>query len=121
MVKLEQGRIKWDADFTVLADRFIEQKVRQTLKSKAQASAGNYNQRSGNRGQGKGHGRNNGGRGKNTAAFSLVCYQWNKGSCSFGADCKRWHVCRTCAESGKPGERHKASNCKGKQGEQQSS
>ena len=121
MVKLEQGRIKWDADFTVLADRFIEQKVRQTLKNKAQVAASYNNQRSGNRGQGRGQGRSNGNRGRNSAAFSLVCYQWNKGSCSYGADCKRWHCCRTCAEAGKPGERHKASTCKGKPGEQQSS
>ena len=118
MVKLEQGRIKWDADFTILADKYIEQKVRQTLKSKSQGTGNSY--RGGNKGQGKGQGNRNSAKGRNNAALSLICFQWNKGSCSFGADCKRWHVCRTCAESGKPGERHKASGCKAK-GESQSS
>ena len=42
MVKLEQGRIKWDADFTILADKYIEQKVRQTLKSKSQGTGYSY-------------------------------------------------------------------------------
>ena len=39
-----------------------------------------------------------------------ICWQWNNGTCSYGERCKRWHCCRTCADSGKLGEPHKASS-----------
>ena len=118
MIKLEQARIRWDTDFTILANEFIDRKVRQSLKSKSQATGGGSS-RSGNQGQGKGYGNCNPNPKGKSSAYALVCYQWNESTCTYGAKCKRWHVCRTCAEAGKPGEDHKSINCsnKGKQGE----
>ena len=120
MNKLEQGRIRWDTDFTILANQFMDNKVRLLLKSKTQSSSYGSTAKSGNQGQRRSY-NNRSGNGKSTSAYALVCYQWNEGTCTYGDKCKRWHVCRTCAESGKPGEKHKSSthSHRGKQGESQ--
>ena len=39
MVKLEQGRLDWSADFSVLAESFLDKKVRQNLRSKSTGAA----------------------------------------------------------------------------------
>ena len=41
MIKLEQRRINWKTKFSFLADKFIEKKVRQTLKSQVFSSGNN--------------------------------------------------------------------------------
>ena len=44
-----------------------------------------------------------------SSSISVICRLWNSGHCSFGANCKRRHVCLSCAEEGKLGEPHMAS------------
>ena len=113
MLKLEQGRIGWNADFIELADTYLNSKVQQLLKARPQAASG-----SSGRISRYPSGRQNT-NSRNSPGFFQVCYQWNEGTCSYGDKCKRLHVCRTCADSGKPGERHKSSihKDKGKPGE----
>ena len=115
MTKLEQGRMDWSADFPLMADQFLDKKVRLGLKSKAPAASTNSSNRfNGNKNFGKGFGAKGGRFGafsnKNKALYSMVCRQWNYGTCGFGDRCRKWHVCWTCAESGKPGEVHKAAS-----------
>ena len=123
MLKIEQGRIGWDEDFEALADTFIERKVRAGLRTKHGASGSSYRPNYNNRGAGRGYrnqrgsynnysnGQNNGNTsGRGNPLLKAICWQWNSGSCSFGTDCKRWHCCRTCADSGKLGEKHPASS-----------
>ena len=115
MVKLEQDRENWASDFTGLAEAFIDKKVRLGLRSKTASSgaSSSYSKSSsygkdfskGFRGQSQ---RNSAGRGK--PLFGAICWQWNHSSCTYGDNCKRWHVCKACAEAGKLGENHKASS-----------
>ena len=112
LTKIEQGRVKWSDDFSVLAEEFIDKKVRLNLKPKF---SGSYSGGSSfNRGSGYGKGYKNssqrGGSSRNKPVYGAICYQWNFGTCSYGEDCKRWHVCKTCGEAGKLGEKHKASS-----------
>ena len=121
MHKLEQGRISWDIDFTILANDFIEKKVRLLLKNKAQTKSSGSSARPGySKGYGSSRYGNSYQRSKNSSAHALICYQWNEGNCTYGDRCKRWHVCRTCADAGKPGEKHQAVSHKdsGNKGEQ---
>ena len=117
MVKIEQGRIDWATDFTEIGEQFLNKKVRQNLRPKSTASSSGSSAYSG---YGKGFGSQNSyGRsrynrnefpaGRNRATISDVCRQWNAGTCSYGADCKKWHCCSTCFYGGKPGEKHKSS------------
>ena len=119
MVKLEQGRIDWDADFSSLADSFLDKKVRLNLRAMGSAAGGLKSQTS-NKSLGKGFGGsnyyNNSSRnrygnysGRDRALYSTVCRQFNFGTCTYGDRCKKWHVCWSCAEAGKMGEQHKAS------------
>ena len=117
MVKIEQGRINWRQKFSLLANEFVDKKVRQNLRSKGTSSGGGFNSRGNQsyRGQGRGSSypnsnRGQGGSGGNNRPFSLVCWQWNTGNCTFGKKCKRWHCCRSCAEKGKWGEPHTATS-----------
>ena len=119
MVKLEQGRIRWSADFSDLADQFLQKKLRQSLRTKVQSTSTTAGYRAGYRGSGTGSGgsnyRSNVGtnfisNGGNQAVNNSFCRQWNEGSCTYGAKCKRWHVCRACGEAGKLGEPHKSSS-----------
>ena len=110
MTKVEQDRISWDDDFTDLANEFIDNKVRQSLREKSRSSGtrGNY------RHLGKGYGyqqRSSYGTGNNNnpnSTYNVVCKNWNQGSCSYGDRCRRRHVCWTCHEVGKT-EHHKSS------------
>ena len=119
LVRIEQGIMDWSTDFGPLAERFIDKKVRLGLKSRNSGSGRGSLPKSGYGGgksYGKGFGGSNGssfrgasGIGRGKALYGAVCYQWNFGTCTYGKDCKRWHVCKACAESGKLGEQHKAS------------
>ena len=118
MVKIEQDRINWWSDFTVLADEYVDKKVRLSLRAKsasAQSADTNYYYKTvDQRGPGKVRGGSNYNyqdkSGNNKFLQNVICWQWNNSSCSFGDKCKRWHACRTCAEAGKLGEPHKASS-----------
>ena len=134
MVKIEQRKIDWSSDFDILAEDFIDKKVRLSLKSKSSAGANSY--RPGNfnggynnsrRSYSKGTGfYDKKGTGKNSTVYNSVCRQYNYGMCKYGNKCRLWHVCWTCAEAGKPGEFHQAlthggsSSTKQKQGEPRS-
>ena len=116
MVKLEQGRVSWSTDFAGMADQFVDKKVRQNLRVRG-ASLGtgsSYKTSFSNRNSvGKGFSnfnKSNANVNRNKSLYGVICKQWNNGSCSYGDRCKRWHVCWSCAESGKMGEPHKASS-----------
>ena len=114
MVKLEQDRLNWASDFMALAEGFIDKKVRLSLKSKyTPGGANSYGKASYfNKGSGKNFKspsqRSSAGKGK--PLFGAICWQWNYSTCTYGDECKRWHVCKSCAEAGKLGEHHKASS-----------
>ena len=120
MTKIEQGKINWKANFSILAKQFIEKKVWNNLRaSSARGTAsgsGTYSKASsgyrrapefGGRGYGNYPSQ---GQVSGNQAGSMICRQFNRGSCSYGERCKRWHVCLSCAEAGKIGERHTASS-----------
>ena len=118
MVKIEQDRLNWDADFAALGDKFLDEKVRLSLRSRGTSSGykpadRNSNYRSFGRGY-NGSYPNSYSRfgqegGKMKILHTLICHQWNAGSCSYGVNCKRWHCCKACADMGKIGEPHMAS------------
>ena len=115
LLKIEQERINWLTDFRELADKYVDQKVRQNLKAKSSYVDTSYSSKARYiRDPDKGWGsssdcyQNNSGNGKTLK--NVICWQWNFSSCSYGDNCKRWHACRTCAEAGKLGEAHKASS-----------
>ena len=115
LLKIEQGVLTWDSDFSVLAENFIDKKVRASIKSRGSAAGTSGTSKSGGY-VGKGYGKSfkgsssraNTGRGR--SLHGAVCWQWNYTTCTYGNDCKRWHVCKSCAEDGKLGEKHKASS-----------
>ena len=118
MIKLEQGRICWDTDFSDLANNFMEKKVRQGMRSRGAQAGGATNQRKFYQGYRRGYsGTSAGGNSSysgsngnsNRSPYSTVCRQWNNGTCSFGIRCRKSHVCWTCAENGRYGD-HKAIN-----------
>ena len=112
LLKIEQGRIGWDENFAAMADTFIKKKLRTAMRTRR--TAGSNAARSYSQGRGAGNGfrgqnqRQSSGRGR--PLYGAICWQWNTGSCSYGENCKRWHVCKSCAEAGKLGEKHKASS-----------
>ena len=113
MVKIEQGRIGWDADFSSFAQDFVDKKVRLSMRTRytGASSSSSYKPRYSDKGAGKGF-RGSGQKnswGKGKPLYGAVCWQWNVGTCTYGDNCKRWHVCKTCAEQGKLGEQHKSS------------
>ena len=115
MLKIEQGVADWSTDFGPLAEKFIDKKVRLGMRSRNSAggrySSGksSYGGKSFGKGFGGYSGSNyQGGTGKGKPLFGAVCHQWNYGTCTYGSSCKRWHVCKACAETGKLGEQHKA-------------
>ena len=118
MVRLEQGRIGWDCDFTELANQFMEKKVRQGMRSRV-SQAGGPNQKrfyrgyrrgfNGSQGGGSGSNGGSGSSGSYRSQYNSACRQWNNGTCTFGMRCKMSHCCSTCAENGRYGD-HKAIN-----------
>ena len=116
MVKLEQGRLTWSAEFDSLALKFLDKKARLNLRAKS-SSGNNYQSKSRNSGRNYSNvksGRTNYGNSnyssRSKSLYAVVCNQWNFGTCGYGDRCRKWHVCWTCAEAGKPGEQHKASS-----------
>ena len=113
MVKIEQGRLDWKTDFSVLAEKFLNHKVRLSLRSKGPAAGQSSSLRAGKSSFSGGYsdfkqGNFNSSSGK--SLHSSVCKMWNKGICSYGDRCRYKHCCWTCAEAGKFGETHKASS-----------
>ena len=108
MVKIEQDRINWLADFTALANNYVDKKVRLSLKEKSLSVGSNYRSPLISAGDDNDSQRNFGD--KDRSVHKFICWQWNYSSCSFGENCKRWHACRACAEAGRLGESHKASS-----------
>ena len=118
MVKLEQGRCDWATDFVELAEDYMGKKIRLSLKSKSsvnkagssykKTSGNSYNNGYANRNFGKSSNRIFSGKSK--TLHNSICKQWNAGTCTYGDKCNRWHICWTCAETGKVGELHKASS-----------
>ena len=110
MVKIEQNRVNWSANFPALADNFVDKKIRLSLKSKSSIVTGPSYKVNTCLGKDAGVSRNGFISNKSNSIYSVVCWQWNFSSCTYGENCKRWHVCRTCADAGKLGEAHKASS-----------
>ena len=115
MVRLEQDRVDWAEDFSILADIYIDKKVRLNMKSKGSNSGSSYfSKSSASRGSGRGFknnfGRTNPGSYRSKSLYAVVCRQWNYGTCGYGDKCRKWHVCWSCAEAGKPGEQHRATS-----------
>ena len=109
MVKLEQGRFDWDEDFTVLAEQYIDKKVRLNLRSRGSSYGNKSNPNNRSFGKSSSNSRND--RNFNSKpAFPGVCRNWNFSTCTYGERCNRSHVCLSCAAAGKPGEQHKASS-----------
>ena len=120
MLKLEQDRIKWNSDFKILANQYLDNKVRLSMRSKGSSASGSSSLKPNtNRNFGKGSsgfgsysvgnrvGSSN--FSKSKSLYPLICRQWNYGTCSYGKQCKKFHVCWSCAEAGKLGEQHKGS------------
>lgn len=99
MLKVEQGRLNWGSNFTAVADKFLERKVRMSLKSRAYSADRYANYIPSNSlSPGKGfrnsiNAHNHHYNGFNTtnsnSSLSVICRLWNSGFCSFGAGCKR--------------------------------
>ena len=121
MTKIEQGRLDWSTDFTVLGTQFVDKKVRQSARQRGSTATRGSSSGQGNKGYGKTFGGNDNrfrqysnrfSSNRNQYNSSLVCRLWNAGNCSFGADCKRWHCCLTCFDASKVEETsHKAADC----------
>ena len=81
MVKIEQGRIGWDTDFTILASNFMERKVRQSMRAKAAQAGASASQRRNFRGCSRGYNNSNsnynGNNSNSNSPFNNVCRQWN--------------------------------------------
>ena len=116
MIKIEQGRIKWSADFSALAGQFLDKKVRLSLRQKGSSVGASSSNSTSGRSYDKDFENSsfkynsNFNPSRNKALHYVICNQWNSGECSYGIRCKRWHVCRSCALDGKLGEPHKASS-----------
>ena len=114
LIKIEQGRIDWTTDFSGLAENFIDKKVRLSIKAKRYPAGASSSYKAGysSKNIGKGYGTNfksNITSGNSKSLHGVICWQWNNGTCTYGDNCKRWNVCRVCADAGELGEPHKAS------------
>ena len=89
--KIEQDVLNWRVDFFQLAREFMERRSFQNLRPRASGS--NYNQFSRNNFSSRGNNRNFGRGGNNRSLMLVLCFKWNSGPCSYGADCRRWHAC----------------------------
>ena len=119
MLKVEQRRIDWTADFPALAQLHLDKKVRKSMRPKVPSSSTStsYRPNPGSRNYNRGYGSypNNGGSNRSGSApvYTTVCRNWNNGMCSYGIRCKRWHCCWSCYEQGRPGEQQKATTHEG--------
>ena len=120
MIKIEQDRIGWHTDFLLLANQFLDKKVRQNLRLtiRRPTSGNRISQRASysHKNHGKEFGMNNftNETDMDEYLYSRVCKQWNNGFCSFGERCRKQHECWSCAKEGKMGESHRATahgNC----------
>ena len=117
MTRIEQERIDWKSDFKLLAEQFVDKKVRLMLKSKALSTGtdrpnrGNPNNRNFGRGTSGFSGRGQGSQAGSNRPITLHCKQWNFGNCTYGSNCEMWHTCWTCYNNGKIGKAHKALSC----------
>ena len=114
MLKIEQDRICWKTNFLLMANQFLDKKVRENLRKKGQTlgysktnslsctSLGNDFSMRNTMGKNKTN--------TNNYLYPIVCKQWNYGFCSYGDHCKKEHVCWSCAEAGNMGESHKATD-----------
>ena len=121
MVKIEQGQCHWSSDFATMAEKYLDSKLRQSLRNKTSSSASssggrqayynkNYSNKFGSSYRNSNYGTSNYKNNKNKSLYAFVCRQWNFGTCSYGDRCRKWHTCWSCAEAGKLGETHKASS-----------
>ena len=112
MLKIEQNRLDWNSDFIKLGKEYLDNKVRLSLRTKNVSASSESSYRPSGRNYSRGASGSNSNRyndlNRNKAVQSLICHQWNAGTCSFGVECRRWHTCKTCAEAGKIGQKHKA-------------
>ena len=120
MIKIEQRRLFWTSDFGALANKFIEKRLRKNARAKGASAnfSSAYRPGTNYRNYGRGGYGNYASSSRNSADRSgtvhrVVCRQWNYGTCSYGANCKRWHCCWVCFESSKPGEKHRAADSHG--------
>ena len=115
MVKIEQGRIDWKTDFSVLAEKFLNHKVRLSLRSKGPAAGQSSSLRADKTNYSRGYGNSDFRQGNfndssGKSLYSSICKMWNNSTCIYGDKCRYKHCCWTCAEAGKFGETHKASS-----------
>ena len=75
MVKIEQGRVDWAADFSILAENYIDKKVRQSMKTRRYPAGASSSNKSG-KSIGKGYGSNSKGysaAAKNKSLQGVIC------------------------------------------------
>ena len=121
MVKIEQKRLEWKADFAALGEEYLDRKVRLNLRTKGTSAGSNDSYKSYGRSSNSANfnpnrsyndvnkvNSNRFSNDFNRYKLSLICHQFNAGACSYGDNCKRWHTCKSCATAGKIGEKHKA-------------
>ena len=120
MIKIEQDRIGWNTDFLLLANKFLDKKVRLTLRTRNQTSGYsshysspyrvNSSYTSPNKDRMASIVSDSIHAGVTYSLYSTVCKQWNYSFCYYGERCKKLHVCWTCAEAGNMSEPHKATS-----------
>ena len=109
MLKIEQGRLDWSSDFSQLADRWMDKKVRLGMRSRSMSTKPAFGSNIG-----KGFGGTYNKHKYNRTEFATnkfknaneVCRQWNNGTCSYGKSCRKLHYCLKCYYQGKT-ESHK--------------
>ena len=101
MLKIEQNRLDWKSDFIKLGKEYLDNKVRLNLRSKNASAGSESSYKPSGKNYNKGASGSNYNVNRSKAVQSLICHQWNTGTCSFGTECRRWHTCKSCAEAGK--------------------
>ena len=104
MVKVEQRRMTWRTKFSIVADKFIEKKVRLLLRK--QLPLDNRTAHKNNSSYENFSSQNN----KSSNLNLTVCKEYNFSSCTWGDKCRFKHICWSCAEEGNAGELHRASS-----------
>ena len=109
MLKIEQGRLSWSSNFKALADQFLNRKVRLNLKSSTYAKNKHFRKFRNRDSENINVNSSYHNESQVRSYHSIICRLWNRGVCSYGNSCKRWHVCLVCARNGKVAEPYKAS------------